>query len=198
MAALPNIPICILAGGGSRRFGEDKALAKLGGKPLLSHVLGRVRGQTSGPIAINTAPAQEYERWGLPIITDTARDGVGPLAGITTATEWAGAQGSDRVVTIAVDLPFAPFDFVKKLSAAGAPAIAITAGRWHPVNGLWRADQLLALQTYLESGKRSAHGWAESCNAALVTFDHAAGGIDPFWNINTPEDMSKAEEMLRG
>lgn len=197
MAALPNIPICILAGGASRRFGENKALAKLAGKPLLSHVLERVRGQTSGPIAINAPPSIGFEDWGLPIITERDWEGVGPLAGVTTAMEWASEQGFENIVTLAVDLPFAPLDFVDKLSAASAPAIAASDDRLHPVNGLWRVDQHGALLAYLESGRRSAHGWAESCGAATVAFEDATGQADPFWNVNTHEDMATAEAMLR-
>lgn len=198
MASLPDIPICILAGGTSRRFGEDKALATLGDKPLLSHVVERVRGQTSGAIAINAPSPEGLERWGLPIIADGAWEGEGPLAGIYAAMEWASSLGAPQVATIAVDLPFAPLDFVQKLSANGAPAIAVSSERWHPVNGLWSIDQSSALHAYLESGKRSAHGWAEHCNASLASFDIAPGEVDPFWNINTREDLAKAEEMLRG
>ena len=197
MTSPPNIPICILAGGTSRRFGEDKALAVLGGKPLIEHVLERVRRATSGTIAINAPSPGGFERIGLPVVADAAWEGAGPLAGILTAMEWASSIGATQVATLAVDLPFAPLDFVKTLSANGAPAIAVSGDRWHPVNGLWKADQSSALRSYLESGKRSAHGWAEHCNASLVPFDPAPGEVDPFWNINTREDLAKAEELFR-
>lgn len=196
MASLPDIPICILAGGTSRRFGEDKALAKLGDKPLLGHLVERVRGQTSGPIAINAPVSRVFEDWGLAVIADTTWEGAGPLAGIATAMEWARTRKAAHIITIAVDLPFAPPDFVSKLASHGAPAIAFSNVRAHPVNGLWRADQIAPLNLYLESGRRSAHGWAEDCKAAAVPFHFAGDEVDPFWNINTREDMAKAEEML--
>ncbi|UAB79371.1 molybdenum cofactor guanylyltransferase [Erythrobacter sp. SCSIO 43205] len=198
MAPLPHIPICILAGGQSRRFGEDKALAELAGKPLLEHVLERVRGQTSGPIAINAPSPGSFERWGLPIIRDLLSDSIGPLAGILTAMEWASANGAEQVVTLAVDLPFVPLDFVEKLNAQGAPTIAVSEDRWHPVNGLWRVDQYGALRAQIDSRWHSAHSWAKRCKAALVTFDTEAPHVDPFWNINTREDLAKAEEILSG
>ncbi|MEP0393292.1 MAG: molybdenum cofactor guanylyltransferase [Erythrobacter sp.] len=195
MAAFPNIPICILAGGTSRRFGSDKALAMLGGKPLLEHVLDRVRQQTSGPIAINAPLSKGFERWELPIIPDTLSESIGPLAGILTAMEWASIQGFESIVTLAVDLPFAPLDLVSKLAEKGAPAIAITGDRWHPVNGLWRADSQSALRFFIDNRSRSAHGWAEFCGASRVAFDHEPGGIDPFWNVNTQDDLAAAERL---
>lgn len=195
MAHKPDIPICILAGGASQRFGSDKALAVLNGKPMLTHVLDRVRDQTTGPIAINTSPLKGFERWGLPIIPDTLSESMGPLAGILTAMEWASAQGFESIVTLAVDLPFAPLDLISKLAAKGAPAIAITRDRWHPVNGLWRVNKIGALRFFIDNRSRSAHGWAKYCGASLVAFDYAPGGIDPFWNVNTPEDMEIAERL---
>lgn len=190
-------PVCILAGGASQRFGEDKALALLHGRPLLAHVLERVAGQTSGPIAINAGSAEALATFELPVLEDSAWQGSGPLAGVYTAMEWAARAGFETVVTLAVDLPFAPLDLVSKLEGAGAPAIAATKDRWHPVNGVWRADQLEALHECLRSGKRSAHGWAEHCGARIALFEEGPDGLDPFWNINTREDMKRAQRHAR-
>lgn len=195
MAQKPDIPICILAGGASRRFGTDKALAVLNGKPLLSHILDRVRNQTSGPIAINTGNVESCLEFGLPLLQDKECQGFGPLAGIYTALGWALQEGCDAVITLAVDLPFVPLDLATRLSASGAPSIAATKDRWHPVNGIWQAAQLEALGTYLQSGKRSAHGWAEHCGAHIAVFEEGAEGVDPFWNVNTPDDLAAAERF---
>lgn len=197
MPAPPKIPICILAGGASRRFGEDKALAKLQGKLLIAHVLDRLVNQTTGPIAINATEAGPYARFGLPILPDDKWAGHGPLAGIVAAMEWSSTLGYSNVVTVAVDLPFVPANFVSKLAATGAPTIAATAQRWHPVNAFWRSCDRDSLESYLKSDLRSAHGWAQHCKAGVALFDEGAGGVDPFWNVNTPDEMAQAEKMLK-
>lgn len=186
----------ILAGGASRRFGANKALARLGGKPLIAHVLDRITQQTFGPIAINAGDQHDFAHIDHPIISDTHWQSAGPLAGIMTALDWARRGGFPHVVTLAVDVPFVPLDLIAKLSAIGAPAIAATQDRWHPVNALWETAQRDRLDAFLETGKRSAHGWAEQCDAGLAKFDHQGGPRDPFWNVNTPEEMALAEQML--
>lgn len=204
MAELPNVPVCILAGGASRRFGSNKALAKLQGKPLVQHILERLRVQTRGPIALNVGAAVSGEpviakplaHLGLPILPDNAWEGSGPLAGIFTALEWGQQNALETVLTVAVDLPFVPLDLIERLQASGSPAFAATLDRWHPVNGIWKTSQIEALAAYLESGRRSAHGWAKECSARVASFDQGIDGTDPFWNVNTPDEMAHAEQLL--
>ena len=69
--------------------------------------------------------------------------------------------------------------------------IKLKKGRWHPVNGLWDTSQLNELDGYLGSGGRSAHGWAESCKAQVVSFETDADGLDPFYNINTRAELKR-------
>jgi len=196
MAQKPDIPICILAGGASRRFGADKALAVLDGRPMVEHLLDRVHGQTIGPIAINTGNAEAFKVLGLPLLRDAAWESSGPLAGIYTALDWASQEGFETVITLAVDQPFAPLDLVTRLNASGVPSIAATKERWHPVNGIWNAAHSETLGAYLESGKRSAHGWAEHCGAKVALFERGPDGVDPFWNVNRPEDMIAAQRFI--
>lgn len=196
MTDASSTPICILAGGGSRRFGKDKALAQLNGKTLLAHVIDRVQAQSDGAIVINAGDPAPFSEFGLSIVSDGEWRGSGPLAGILTALQWARREGSDTVITLAVDLPFAPLDLIARLNAAGAPAVCASGDRWHPVNGIWRVEQSEALEAYLKSGKRSAHGWAEHCGAAIASFEERQGGADPFWNVNTPDEMAQAERMI--
>ena len=190
-------PIVILAGGAAERFGSNKALAELGGKPLVAHVIERLRSQTSAAMAINTNSDQDFAHFRGPKIGDGAQRGLGPLAGILAALHWSKNAGADYVVTTAVDVPFIPLDFVKRLIEAGAPSIAMSDGRWHPLNGLWKCSQIDALEEYLRSGRRSAHGWAERCEASIAEFEVSAEGNDPFWNINTPTDLDRIASRLR-
>ena len=195
MAAASDIAVCILAGGASRRFGGNKAFAEWNGQPLIAHILDLVRAQTSGPVAINGAGPDLFSGFDVPVLADEAWVNAGPLAGIRTALLWAQRQGVDEVVTLGVDLPFLPSTYVSKLQTAGVPVIAGSNGRWHPVNGLWAVAQLAELEGYLESGRRSAHGWAELCKASVADFLPEADDIDPFFNVNTAEDLKAAHDM---
>lgn len=192
MAATCDIPVLVLAGGGSERFGSNKALADFGGKPLIAHVIERLATQTTGAIAINAQTDGELAHLGAPIVSDDVWHGQGPLAGVHSALNWARMQGAERVATTAVDLPFVPLNLIATLSKAGAPSIAMSGERHHPVTGLWSASQIDALDQYLRSGRRSAHGWAEYCEAGIVEFRASPGQCDPFYNINTPEDLERA------
>lgn len=193
MGKVSEVGVCILAGGASRRFGGNKAFAKLHGKPLLEHIIDRIRAQTSGPLIINANDLQQYEQFALKIIADDKWPGAGPLAGVYAAMSWARDIGLDIVVTVAVDQPLLPPNYLATLLQTGAPAIAASFGRRHPVNALWVPNQLAALDGYLGSGKRSVHGWAESCQAHVAEFQVSPDAVDPFLNVNTPDDLRIAE-----
>jgi molybdopterin-guanine dinucleotide biosynthesis protein A len=99
------------------------------------------------------------------------------------------------VLTVPADTPFLPRDLVTRLSAAGTPALARSGGRIHPVVGLWplalRDDLRRSLR---EAGVRKVEAWTGRLDPAIVDFE--AGAIDPFFNINTPEDLTRAEALL--
>ena len=196
MVSVCDISILVLAGGGSKRFGSNKALAELGDKPLVSHVIERLRPQTSGRIAINAKNGAEFAHLGVPIVSDGVWQGQGPLAGIRAALLWAKKAGAKQVVTTAVDLPLIPPDFIERLLKAGAPSIAMSGERRHPINGLWDCSQIGALDQYLQSSGRSAHGWAEHCGAKTADFPIQKGACDPFYNINTPDDLERLAGKL--
>lgn len=198
MTMKPDMPVCILAGGTASRFGGNKALAELCGKPMLSHVLDRIKDQTSAEVAINANDARAFDSFNLRVVPDTKWKKAGPLAGIYAALDCAREEGFVSVVTVAVDLPFLPENFLSEIAKTGPPAIAASQGRWHPVNGIWSVKGLSDLDAYLASGKRSAHGWAETCKAEVVEFTAAASDPDPFWNVNTQDDLLRAGEQLEG
>jgi molybdopterin-guanine dinucleotide biosynthesis protein A len=188
----------ILAGGLSRRMGGgDKCLLPLGDRPLLAHVIERLRPQTAA-LALNAnGDATRFARFGLAIVADDATDFAGPLAGILAAMDWAARLHpfARAVLTVPADTPFLPRDLVTRLSAAGTPALARSGGRIHPVVGLWplalRDDLRRSLR---EAGVRKVEAWTGRLDPAIVDFE--AGAIDPFFNINTPEDLTRAEALL--
>ncbi|GAB2175382.1 molybdenum cofactor guanylyltransferase MobA [Dongia sp. agr-C8] len=169
----------------------------MAGRPLLAHVIARVRPQVSA-LALNAnGDATRFRDFGLDVVADDAADFAGPLAGILAALDWAqrAHPAAMAVLTVPADTPFLPLDLAARLNAAGAPAVARSAGRIHPVVGLWP----LALRDDLRSalrreGMRKVEDWTRRLDPAIVDFE--AGPIDPFFNINTPEDLERAAALL--
>ena len=193
-----SIPGVILAGGRSRRMGGgDKCLLPLAGRAVLDHVIERIRPQV-GALALNAnGDAARFAAFGLPVVADDAADFAGPLAGILAALDWASATlpGASAVLTVPADTPFLPRDLVARLAQAGAPALAVSAGRVHPVVGLWplalRADLHAALR---EEGVRKVEDWTRRLGAAVAAFETVP--VDPFFNVNTPGDLARAVALM--
>ncbi|MEO0881584.1 MAG: molybdenum cofactor guanylyltransferase MobA [Pseudomonadota bacterium] len=191
---MPDIPAVILAGGTSERFGGPKGLAVLGGKPLIQHVIDRLGAQTAGPLAINCSAHGPYDRGDLTVLPDRMAGGLGPLAGIHAALVWAEEEGGGHVLTAPVDTPFLPLDLLQRLYHGGGPAIAASKGRTHGVCGLWPTSCLPHLEQQLGAADRSVQAWITCCKARIVEF--SADPIDPFFNINRPDDMVKGSQYL--
>ncbi|TCP44486.1 molybdenum cofactor guanylyltransferase MobA [Rhodovulum marinum] len=188
----------ILAGGGGRRMGgADKALIRLGGETLLTRVAARLAPQVDALALSANGPAGAYADAGLPVLPDAPPGDRGPLAGVLAGLDWAAGQGADALVTAAVDTPFLPRDMVARLLANGAPlAVAESGGRVHPTAALWPVALRAELRAALDRGERRVGGFAQVQGAARVGFGPGADGIDPFFNINTPEDLARAERAL--
>ena len=207
----------LMAGGQSRRMGGgDKCLRALAGKPILTHVIDRVRPQV-GPLVLNANgdPAR-FAAFGLPVAADAVGDFAGPLAGVLTGLEWAAKQAppgdpeSDSpgtwLASFATDAPFLPEDLVARLLAAveaeGADmACAASQGRDHPVFGLWplRLRQELR-QAMVAEGIRKVDVWTARFKLVSVDFplvETPGGPRDPFFNANRPEDLAEAERFAR-
>jgi len=194
-----DIPAIVLAGGRSSRLGGgDKPLMPLAGRPVLAHVLERLVPQVE-PVAINANgdPAR-FAAFGLPVVADTVSGFPGPLAGVLAGMEWAaGLPPATTLATTAGDTPFFPVDLVAKLSQApsGHIALAASAGRTHPVFGLWPLSLRAALRRYLEDGGRKVVDFVARHPTTVIDFP-THGALDPFFNINTPEDLAAAERLV--
>jgi molybdopterin-guanine dinucleotide biosynthesis protein A len=198
------IPGVILAGGRATRMGGgDKGLLPLGDTPILARVIARLEPQVSH-IALNANgdPAR-FARFGLPVLPDSIADFPGPLAGVLAGLDWAAGEGAEAIVTVAADTPFFPTDLVTRLQAAaeaqGVPiALAATPdperGKVrHPTFGLWPVALRHDLRQALEDGLRKVVLWTDRHGTATALFP--AEPFDPFFNINTPEDLARAEAM---
>lgn len=184
----------VLAGGLSSRMGaQDKALLELAGQPMVIRVIDRLSPQVDYVVvSANQALGPVTER-NIPIIGDVLPDYPGPLAGLLSAMEWARNYQPDVewIGCISVDTPLFPRDLVQQLAkgcgVAQKAACAASNGRRHPTIGLFSLSLADGLRAFLEAGERKVGRWMDEIGAQSVEFDARDG--DPFFNINTPEDL---------
>jgi molybdenum cofactor guanylyltransferase len=191
----------ILAGGKGKRFdGANKALLMLGGKPFLIHVASRLKPQV-GILAVNANRdlheflASEFK---LLIAADGIGKTLGPLDGILGAMLFAEAHHCSHVLTVSVDTPFIPHDLVDCLAAkkTGQATIATSNGRIHGTTALWPVTLAAGLKTYIESGNSlKVMSFLETVGFGSVDFPGT--DPDPFFNINTPDDLAAAAHWLK-
>lgn len=187
--------------------GGDKCLLPLGGKPVLAHIIDRVRPQL-GPLMLNANGDQaRFREFGLPVAADAVGGNVGPLAGVLTGLEWARDNAPDCgwVMSLACDAPFLPSDLVARMAAAVAAegadmTCAASGGRDHPVFGLWPVGLAGDLRSaVVDEEIRKVDVWTARYRLARAEFDaDPATGIDPFFNLNSPEDLAGAEMLVAG
>jgi molybdopterin-guanine dinucleotide biosynthesis protein A len=192
----------ILAGGLARRMGGgDKPRTSIGGVSILSRVLDRLKPQCTRLILNANGDPARFADTGLPVIADDVPGFAGPLAGILAGLDWTAAHAPDvaTVASVPGDCPFLPRDLVVRLhqarAASGHPLACARSGEWrHPVVGLWpvalRADLRRALT---EQDLRKIELWTARHGVALA--DWPAAPVDPFFNVNTPEDAAAAERL---
>ena len=201
MSATPTLGL-VLAGGLARRMGGgDKPLTRIGGATILSRLLERLKPQCQRLILNANGDPARFADTGLPVIPDDVPDFAGPLAGILAGLDWAAAHAPEvaYVASVPGDCPFLPRDLVTRLHqarvAAGQPLACARSGEWrHPVVGVWpvalRADLRHALT---KEDLRKIELWTARHGVALA--DWPAAPVDPFFNVNTPEDAAAAERL---
>lgn len=192
-----NFAVVILAGGEGRRLGGGKPLRMLGGKTLLDRAICRAS-TWSDHLAVAVRDPGQLRGCEVVMIEDSV-DIEGPMGGLCAALRFARGKRLDAVLTIACDMPFLPADLPCRLGEAiqgKRAAIAASEGRLHPVCGLWRVECLDRIAGYLASGQRSLGGFAAAVGRVTVSWE--ALPQDPFFNINSLEDLAAAERMLTG
>jgi molybdopterin-guanine dinucleotide biosynthesis protein A len=199
-----RIMAVVLAGGLARRMGGgDKCLKLLAGRPILAHVLERLDGQAERILLNANGDVTRFASWGMPVATDVITGFGGPLVGVLTALEWAAAHAPEitDVVSVPGDGPFLPRDLVRRLVDArtGADAVlaqAASKGRPNPVVGLWPVTLSAELRhAVVVEGIARVDAW--TARYRLATVDFEATQLDPFFNANTQEDLTEAEQLAR-
>lgn len=187
----------ILAGGRGTRMGRvEKSLLALAGRSLLAHVADRLAPQCAA-LAINAnGDAARFTAFGLPVLLDPIDGFAGPLAGVLAGLDWATEEGFDGILTAAADSPFLPFDLGARLVGDGVALAADAEGNLHPTFGYWPSSARDGLRSLLKTGERKVRLVADQLGAITVPFP--AADPDPFFNINTPEDLARAERLAAG
>ncbi len=200
--AYPQTLGVVLAGGLARRMGgRDKARIRVGGTTILERVIERLRPQCGRLVLNANSDPAAFADTGLTIVADSVPDYAGPLAGILAGLDWAArlAPKIEWVVSVPSDCPFLPRDLVARLHQARAADDAILAcarsgERRHPVIALWPVALREDLRQALTSdGVRKVEGWA--ARYVLGVAEWPARPVDPFFNVNTPEQAAEAERM---
>lgn len=185
------IPVVIIAGGQSLRFGSPKGLIEFNGVRLIDWVIESLKHQTSAPLVINSALDGPYRGLGSELLPDPIEGQLGPLVGLLAAMIWAQNEDFDHVLTAPIDTPFLPSNLVRKLVEEGAPAIGSSNNIQHSLCGLWPVELQYDLRAFLDGGGRAAWRWAQQCEARTVAFENDQKGRDPFFNVNTKEDLDR-------
>ncbi len=196
----------VLAGGLSRRMeGPEKSLLELNGKTLVCHVADRLKLQTSQIILNANGDASRFSELGLQVQADTVDGFVGPLAGVLAGMRWANKNTqATHIITAAADTPFFPDTYVAEMlinaiNEKSEIALASSNNRHHPVFGLWPINLADDLEKFLVDEKnRKVMLFVERYSNCQVNFDNPENDIDPFFNVNTPDDMKVAEEIVLG
>ena len=196
----------ILAGGLARRMGGgDKSLLSLGAScRVLDHVIARLGTQVDRMVLNANGDPARFDEFGLPVVSDSLDGFLGPLAGVLAGLDYAAEHGFDHIVSVAADTPFFPTDLVLALETASKhvdvpialAATKIEGGKTvrHPTFGLWPVALREDLRSALQDGLRKVVLWTDQHGAETHVFD--SGKIDPFFNINTPEDLELANKMM--
>jgi len=196
-----NILGVVLAGGKSQRFGEDKCQVKLGGKLLIDYILSEIIDEFQEVLLISNNSINFKKSEKISLVNDFKKD-LGPLGGVLTAMKWIKKKNKNYqwISTFPVDTPFFKKqilkDFLQTLKHEESKLFFIRSDDTrHNIFGLWSIDLLDRLEEDLNKGDRKVEIWANSIGVKSVNMRFENN--DPFFNINTKEDLEKAEKILK-
>jgi molybdopterin-guanine dinucleotide biosynthesis protein A len=190
-----DVAVVILAGGEGQRIGGAKPQRLLAGRRLIDRALEQAR-RWSETIAIAVREESQVQPVNAILIRDEV-DVEGPLGGLIAGLRLALDAGCEFLLTIPADMPFLPADLLDRLREAideRGSALAKSGGHVHPVCGLWRSSSLGRIADYAARGRRSLKGFAERIGCAEVEW--SAVPHDPFFNINSAEDLAEADGWI--
>ena len=190
----------VLAGGKSLRFGEDKSQVKLNNKSLIDHILSEVLTEFKELLIVSNNPIEFNKSENISIIRDF-KNNLGPLGGVLTAMKWIKDNNKDYqwISTFPTDTPFFKNqilkDFHDKINLKNGKLFFIKSNNTrHNIFGLWSIDLADKLEKDLENGDRKVEDWANKVGVNIIDMHFEKN--DPFFNINTKEDLEKAKNIF--
>jgi molybdopterin-guanine dinucleotide biosynthesis protein A len=196
-----NILGTVLAGGKSQRFGEDKSQVMLEGKLLIDYILSEISSEFREILVVSNNKIDFKNSEKISIIEDFKK-GLGPLGGVLSAMKWVKENNKNYewVSTFPADTPFFKKEilqkFYKEIEIEKSRLFFIKSNKTrHNIFGLWSIDLLDKLEEDLNRGDRKVELWANSVGVKVIDMDFK--NIDPFFNINTKQDLEKAKEKLK-
>ena len=195
-----NILGTVLAGGKSQRFGEDKSQAKLDGKVLIDYILNEISDEFKEILIVSNNKIKFKNSDNISIIGDLKKD-QGPLGGVLSAMKWIKEKNKDYkwISTFPVDTPFFKKEilqnFLREINLEESNLFFIKSNNTrHNIFGIWSIDLMEKLEEDLNNGKRKVELWANSVGVKVINMEFI--NEDPFFNINTKDDLEKAKEKI--
>ena len=196
-----NILGTVLAGGKSQRFGEDKSQVKLNGKLLIDYILSEIIDEFKEILIVSNNQIKYKNYKNISLINDLKKD-QGPLGGVLSAMKWA-KEKNDKykwISTFPVDTPFFKKDilqkFLSEIDSEESKLFFIKSNNTrHNIFGIWSIDLMKKLEHDLNEGQRKVEVWANSVGVKVINMEFI--NKDPFFNINTKEDLEKANNILK-
>ncbi len=198
---LNNILGVVLAGGKSQRFGQDKSQVKLQNKLLIDYILEEIIDEFREILIIANEQIEYMQSQNISVIKDF-KSGVGPLGGVLTAMKWIKENNKHYkwISTFPSDTPFFTKKelkyFYKKIDINDSKLFFIKSkDTIHNIFGLWSVSLIEKLEADIMKGERKVESWADSIGVKTVNIDYKKP--DPFFNINTKEDLEKAVKEIQ-
>ena len=197
-----NILAVVLAGGKSRRFGEDKNQIKLGDKTLLEHVLSKINNEFREILIVSSHNLKIKNLEKITIIRDCLEN-FGPLAGVLSSMKWVkeNQKAYKWIATFPSDTPFFEISIIeeykKRIKINESLLYFVKSNnKRHNIFGLWSIDLLEILEKDLTKNNfRKVEEWANKIG--VKTIDIQITKFDQFFNINTKEDFEEAKKILQ-
>ena len=196
-----NVLPVILAGGKSRRFGADKAVAKLGDKSLIDYTINKLEPKFAEILVITNNPMQVSKN-NIFFIKDTLAGQLGPLVGILSAMEWV--KNNDKnyewIISFPCDTPFFEEEIIDKVinsqKSSDKKLLFLKSGnKRHNIFGLWSIELMEQLRNDINQGARKVEDWANKIGTEIVEINSESD--KSFLNINTKLDLEEAQKKLK-
>ena len=197
-----NILGVVLAGGRSKRFGNDKTIAKLGNKTLLDHTIEKIEKNFHEILIVSNNEKLDFNKKNIFSSKDLIQGYLGPLVGVLTAMVWIekNKKNYNWIATFPCDTPFFDENLINKIKnfpkKSEKKLFFLKSGsRRHNIFGLWSLDLKDALYKDIKNGHRKVEEWADKIGLEIIEINDEKDYN--FLNINTKEDLEEAKNKIK-